>query len=97
MGSCMARASFRGDARGGLGVTEPSLKLVTESGTRSAEGSARAIFHSVNSLVPEQQDLVDVAPETSVREAVELMEQHDFRSCRWWPAPRYSACSRIAL
>jgi CBS domain-containing protein len=60
------------------GVTEHGLKLVAETAAGPYGASALSAFHLVNNLVPDRQDLVVVPPETSVREAVELMGQHDF-------------------
>lgn len=37
-----------------------------------------ALFHRVNSLVPDRQDLCTVEPDTSIRDALEVMKATDF-------------------
>jgi CBS domain-containing protein len=59
-------------------VTESGLHVVAEAVAQPYGDLPLSLFHRVNSLVPDQQDLVFVGPETPVREAVELMHQYDF-------------------
>ncbi len=40
--------------------------------------SFAGLFHSVNSLLPDQQSVLSVRPDTKVREALDLMQQHGF-------------------
>lgn len=49
-----------------------------EQAEMQAGGSAVAMFHRVNSLLPDEQNVVSVSPGTLVREALDLMRKHGF-------------------
>jgi len=51
---------------------------VTDEPEEQARGSVVAMFHRVNSLLPDEQNVVSVSPGTLVREALELMRKHGF-------------------
>ncbi len=51
-----------------------------EDGLEQADSAASltALFHRVNSLLPDEQEIVSVAPGAMVTEALELMSRHGF-------------------
>jgi len=51
---------------------------VTNEPEEQARGSVVAMFHRVNSLLPDEQNVVSVSPGALVREALELMRKHGF-------------------
>lgn len=51
---------------------------MTDEPEEQARGSVVAMFHRVNSLLPDEQNVVSVSPGTLVREALELMRKHGF-------------------
>lgn len=57
----------------------PDLRLAAEA--RAQVGPlerARAAFHQINSLLPEDQDVVSVEPGCSIPEALAIMDEHGF-------------------
>jgi len=58
---------------------KPAIETVEPVSTRTTGGSRLAgLFHRVNSVIPEAQEVVTVAPSTSAGEALALLEQHRF-------------------
>ena len=51
---------------------------MTDEPEEQARGSVVAMFHRVNSLLPDEQNVVSVSPGTLVREALELMRKRGF-------------------
>jgi CBS domain-containing protein len=57
----------------------PAIETVEPVSTRPTGGSRLAdLFHRINSVIPEAQEVVTVAPSTSAEEALALLEQHRF-------------------
>lgn len=48
------------------------------SGSQADAQSLAELFHLVRSLIPEDQELIDVGPEMTVAEAVRLMQEHNY-------------------
>ena len=42
------------------------------------EKSLKDLFHRVGQILPEEQELITIPPETTAREALELMQKHNF-------------------
>jgi CBS-domain-containing membrane protein len=57
------------------------LKVVTAD---TDDVSLTAVFHRLNSVVPENQRMVTVMPETSAADALELMRRHEFSQVPVW-------------
>jgi CBS domain-containing protein len=51
------------------------LKVVTAD---SEDASLTAVFHRLNSVLPENQRMVTITPETKASEALRVMRQHGF-------------------
>lgn len=57
----------------------PAVETIEASATRSSGGSVLTrLFHRVNSVIPEAQEVVTVGPLTPVGEALVLLERHRF-------------------
>jgi CBS domain-containing protein len=57
----------------------PALKTVEPASTRPLGGSMLTrLFHRINSVIPEAQEVVTVAPSTTVKEALAFLEQYRF-------------------
>ncbi|WP_421118586.1 CBS domain-containing protein [Aquihabitans daechungensis] len=59
-------------------MVDRSLKLVDEERDWQAARLPSGLFHVVNDLVPDGQELVTVPPDASVEEAMQLMRDHDY-------------------
>ena len=50
--------------------------------------SVTGLFHRLNSVLPIDQILISVLPETPVQEALALLEKHGFSHGHLWSAPK---------
>jgi hypothetical protein len=61
-----------------MAASVPNLKLLDRSALTDELDLASELFHRINRIIPENQELLVVPPNCLVRDAVDLMRKHGY-------------------
>src|ERR1700674_4457494 len=61
-----------------MAASVPNLRLLDQPGGLKELDLASELFHRINRIIPVEQSVLTIPPQTPVRNAIELMREHGY-------------------